>query len=123
MIYCRRHGEDKEKIDREVRALHEKGLLTVLKESFFALFSPVIILGCIYTGVASPTEAAANATAYAREMSDQRIEEKKEQIRKSGTQIIELDENTRNEIRQKAQPVYDQIKDSIDPSLFEAYTQ
>ncbi len=74
MIYCRRHGEDKEKIDREVRALHEKGLLTVLKESFFALFSPVIILGCIYTGVASPTEAAANATDYAREMSDQRIE-------------------------------------------------
>lgn len=68
-------------------------------------------------------EAAANATAYAREMSDQRIEEKKEQIRKSGTQIIELDENTRNEIRQKAQPVYDQIKESIEPSLFEAYTQ
>lgn len=123
MIYCRRHGEDKEKIDREVRALHEKGLLTVLKESFVALLSPVIILGCIYTGVASPTEAAANATAYAREMSDQRIEEKKEQIRKSGTQIIELDENTRNEIRQKAQPVYDQIKESIEPSLFEAYTQ
>ena len=68
-------------------------------------------------------EAAANATAYAREMADQRIEEKKEQIRKSGTQIIELDENTRNEIRQKAQPVYDQIKESIEPSLFEAYTQ
>lgn len=67
-------------------------------------------------------EAAANATAYAREMADQRIEEKKEQIRKSGTQIIELDENTRNEIRQKAQPVYDQIKESIEPSLFEAYT-
>ncbi len=68
-------------------------------------------------------EAAANATAYAREMSDQRIEEKKEQIRKSGTQIIELDENTRNEIREKAQPVYDQIKESIEPSLFKAYTQ
>lgn len=68
-------------------------------------------------------EAAANATACAREMADQRIEEKKEQIRKSGTQIIELDENTRNEIRQKAQPVYDQIKESIEPSLFEAYTQ
>lgn len=68
-------------------------------------------------------EAAANATAYAREMSDERIEEKKEQIRKSGTQIIELDENTRNEIREKAQPVYDQIKESIEPSLFKAYTQ
>lgn len=64
MIYCRRHGEDKEKIGREVRALHEKGLLMVLKESFFALLSPVIILGCIYTGVASPTEAAVISVFY-----------------------------------------------------------
>lgn len=64
VIYCRRHGEDKEKIGREVRALHEKGLLTVLKESFFALLSPVIILGCIYTGVASPTEAAVISVFY-----------------------------------------------------------
>lgn len=64
MIYCRRHGEDKEKIGREVKVLHEKGLLTVLKESFFALLSPVIILGCIYTGVASPTEAAVISVFY-----------------------------------------------------------
>lgn len=64
VIYCRRHGEDKEKIGREVRALHEKGLLTVLKESFFTLLSPVIILGCIYTGVASPTEAAVISVFY-----------------------------------------------------------
>lgn len=64
VIYCRRHGEDKEMIGREVRALHEKGLLTVLKESFFALLSPVIILGCIYTGVASPTEAAVISVFY-----------------------------------------------------------
>ena len=64
VFYCRKHGEDKEKIRKEVQALHDKGLLTVLKDSFFALLSPVIILGCIYTGVASPTEAAVISVFY-----------------------------------------------------------
>lgn len=63
--YCTKHGEDKALIQKEVGALHEKGLLNVLKESFFALLSPVIILGCIYTGVASPTEAAVISVFYA----------------------------------------------------------
>lgn len=35
VFYCRKHGEDKEKIRKEVQALHDKGLLTVLKDSFF----------------------------------------------------------------------------------------
>ena len=56
---------DKEKIHAEVKVLHDKGLLRVLKESFFALLSPVIILGCIYSGVASPTEAAVISVFYA----------------------------------------------------------
>ena len=64
MIYafyhCKRYGEDKEKIRAEVSALHQKGLF-----SFFALLSPVIILGCIYSGVASPTEAAVISVFYA----------------------------------------------------------
>ena len=63
--HCIRHGEDKEKIRSEVDALHKKGLAAVLKESFFALLSPVIILGCIYSGVASPTEAAVISVFYA----------------------------------------------------------
>ena len=42
-----------------------KGLLKVLKESFFGTVKPVIILGCIYTGVASPTEAAVISVFYA----------------------------------------------------------
>lgn len=65
VIYCKRHGEDKERIQAEVKALHDKGLWGVLKESFFALLSPVIILGCIYSGVASPTEAAVISVFYA----------------------------------------------------------
>ena len=65
IYYCKKHGEDKEKINQVVGKLHEKGLLKVLKESFFALLSPVIILGCIYSGVASPTEAAVISVMYA----------------------------------------------------------
>lgn len=65
VYYCKKHGEDKAKIAAEVNALHKKGLLTVLKESFFALLSPVIILGCIYSGIASPTEAAVISVFYA----------------------------------------------------------
>ena len=56
IYHCRRYGEDKGKIHAEVQELHNKGLLKVLRESFFAILSPVIILGCIYSGVASPTE-------------------------------------------------------------------
>lgn len=58
VYYCKKNGEDKEKIHAVVGELHEKGLPAVLKDSFFALLSPVIILGCIYSGIASPTEAA-----------------------------------------------------------------
>lgn len=65
IYHCKRYGEDREKIYAEVKVLHDKGLLRVLKESFFALLSPVIILGCIYSGVASPTEAAVISVFYA----------------------------------------------------------
>ena len=65
VYHCKRYGEDKEKIRAEISALHQKGLLNVLKESFFALLSPVIILGCIYSGIASPTEAAVISVFYA----------------------------------------------------------
>lgn len=62
--YCKKHGEDQERIHEEVSGLHEKGFVKVLKESFWALLTPVIILGCIYSGVASPTEAAVISVFY-----------------------------------------------------------
>ena len=65
IYYCKKYGEDKEKIAEEIGKLHAKGFLKVLKESFFALLSPVIILGCIYSGIASPTEAAVISVFYA----------------------------------------------------------
>lgn len=64
VYYCRKYGEDKEKIAFVVDGLRKKGFAKVLKESFFAIVSPVIILGCIYSGVASPTEAAVISVFY-----------------------------------------------------------
>lgn len=64
VFYCRRNGEDRETIDAEVKKLHDKGLLQILKESIWALLTPVIILGSIYSGIASPTEAAVIAVYY-----------------------------------------------------------
>ncbi len=65
IVYCKVKGEDKEKIAVKVDELHEKGFFVIMKEGFFALLSPVIILGCIYSGVASPTEAAVISVFYA----------------------------------------------------------
>lgn len=65
VLYCKKHGEDTEKIHEVVDKLHEKGIWHLLKDSFFALLTPVIILGCIYTGIASPTEAAVISVFYA----------------------------------------------------------
>ncbi|MCK5198354.1 MAG: TRAP transporter large permease, partial [Spirochaetales bacterium] len=41
-----------------------KRLLISFKESFFALMTPVIIIGGIYSGIFTPTEAAAAAAVY-----------------------------------------------------------
>jgi C4-dicarboxylate transporter DctM subunit len=53
---------------RGYRGLERRGtpkeILRALKESFWALMSPVVILGGIYTGVFTPTEAAVVAVFY-----------------------------------------------------------
>lgn len=64
VYFCKKNGEDKEKINEEIGKLRKKGLWNVFKSSFFAVLSPVIILGCIYSGVASPTEAAVISVFY-----------------------------------------------------------
>lgn len=65
VVYCTIHGEDKEKIMANYNKLHEKGFWQLFKESFWAFLSPVIILGGIYTGVVTPTEAACVSIFYA----------------------------------------------------------
>lgn len=65
VVYCTIHGEDKEKIMANYNKLHEKGFLELFKESFWAFLSPVIILGGIYSGIVTPTEAACISIFYA----------------------------------------------------------
>jgi len=65
IFYCKKHGEDKEKINAKVGGLREQGFGKVLKDSFWALLTPVIILGGIYSGLVSPTEAATVSVFYA----------------------------------------------------------
>ena len=64
-IHCRIHGEDRERIDAEMDRLHARGFRSVFREGFLSLLCPVIILGCIYSGITSPTEAAAISVFYA----------------------------------------------------------
>ncbi|MCQ2509631.1 MAG: TRAP transporter large permease [Lachnospiraceae bacterium] len=64
-FYCKKNGEDKKAINRVVDELHKKSFGKVFAESIFALLTPVIILGCIYSGVTSPTEAACISVFYA----------------------------------------------------------
>lgn len=63
-IYCKRNGEDKELLLAHYKNIRSKGFKTVFKESFWALLTPVIILGSIYGGIASPTEAAVISVIY-----------------------------------------------------------
>ena len=65
VFFCKKNGEDKERIQAEIGKLHEKGFGKVFKESFWAILSPVIVLGCIYSGITSPTEAAVISVYYA----------------------------------------------------------
>lgn len=63
-IYCKRHGEDKKVLMAHYEEIRAKGFKKVLKESFWALLTPIIILGSIYGGIASPTEAAVISVIY-----------------------------------------------------------
>lgn len=67
------------------------------------------------------TQAAMTATAYARKQSDERIADKIAVIEASGTKIITLDDKTKEQIRQQSQKVYDSIRSSIDPDVYDAY--
>ena len=67
------------------------------------------------------TQAAETAVAYAREQSDERIADRKKTIEDSGTQIILLPEEARQEIRESAREVYASIEANISKEIFDAY--
>lgn len=65
VFYCVRNGEDKERIRARMDELKKQGLFHLFADSFWALLCPVIVLGGIYTGFVTPTEAATVSVFYA----------------------------------------------------------
>ena len=63
--YCKTHGEDKQKLAENYNRLHSKSFITIFKDSFWALLMPVFVLGGIYGGFVTPTEAANVSVIYA----------------------------------------------------------
>ena len=63
--YCKAKGEDREKLTEHSARIRSTGFLMLLKDGIWALLAPVIILGSIYGGIATPTEAASISVYYA----------------------------------------------------------
>ena len=57
--------EDKEKINARLNEISQEGFWRLFRESFWSLMCPIIILGGIYTGFFTPTEAAVVSVFYA----------------------------------------------------------
>lgn len=63
-FYCKNKGEDKEKIAANYEKLKSIGVWNIFRNGIWALLSPIIILGGIYTGITTPTEAAVISVVY-----------------------------------------------------------
>lgn len=66
-------------------------------------------------------EAAEIATKYAREQSDERIADRVAMIDGSGTQVITLSEEVRNEVIERSQGVYGSIKETVSKDIYNSY--
>ena len=64
VYYCRKYGEDREKIDAKLSEMRSLGLPRIIWSSLPALMSPIIVLGGIYGGIVTPTEAACISVFY-----------------------------------------------------------
>lgn len=69
------------------------------------------------------TEAAETAKEYARQASDDRIDDRIKTIEDSGTKIIRLSDETKEQIRDAASDIYDEIEDEVSKELVDAYLQ
>ncbi|MBQ3395963.1 MAG: TRAP transporter large permease [Synergistaceae bacterium] len=65
VFYCATKGEDKAKINARLDEISSLGFWALFKDSFWALMCPIIILGGIYSGFFTPTEAAVVSVFYA----------------------------------------------------------
>ena len=65
VFYCMTKGEDRNLINAKMQELKGNGFFALFKESFWALLCPIIVLGGIYAGFVTPTEAAVVSVFYA----------------------------------------------------------
>lgn len=65
VIYCVTKGEDRGLINEKMKELSVNGFGALFKDSFWALLCPIIVLGGIYAGFVTPTEAATVSVFYA----------------------------------------------------------
>ena len=65
VLCCVARGEDRALIEQRMGELRANGFWRVFKDSFWALLCPLVVLGGIYAGVTTPTEAAAVSVFYA----------------------------------------------------------
>ena len=65
VIYCRRSGEDRALITEAMDELKGQGFGHLFIDSLPALLCPIIVLGGIYAGFVTPTEAAVISVFYA----------------------------------------------------------
>lgn len=65
IVHCKRKGEDRALINKTMDELRSKGLGHLFLDSLPALLCPIIVLGGIYGGLVTPTEAACVSVFYA----------------------------------------------------------
>ena len=65
VFYCITKGEDRNLIKAKMTELSVNGFGALFKDSFWALLCPTIVLGGIYAGFVTPTEAATVSVFYA----------------------------------------------------------
>ena len=65
IIYSVLKGEDRKRINEVVSELRRESFLHIIKSGFWALLTPVILLGGIYSGIVTPTEVACISVVYA----------------------------------------------------------
>lgn len=65
VFYCITKGEDRNLIKAKMEELSVNGFGALFKDSFWALLCPIIVLGGIYAGFVTPTEAATVSVFYA----------------------------------------------------------
>ena len=68
-------------------------------------------------------KAAAVATEYARQASDDRIADRVKTIEDSGTQILKIDENTYNAVVEASSEVRNSIQDKVDSKVYDTYIE